>query len=218
MYTERAHRNSVKLTRFLITAMLLAVPVAAEQGTYRQTDREVLQTAQAFLKQGDLKRTREICHLVQGMGDEALTREVTNLMHEIDEIERSSVATLTDGQIVAGRFRLKLRGDQLGLRTREMIPMGEIRRIDVDYVVSHSKSSQTSYIETLLNIQFRDAAPVNTNLTEEISILVEENDGGFRKIILGYPYELLSRSDLDEEYPQVIRDRVSRIVVYGGLE
>lgn len=193
-------------------------PPEPQEAEQPRSNAKLLATARAYLKQGHPEVARGFCYLIQRETDGTLNPDVAALMDQIETIERSTFATLKNGEEIAGRFLVRLRCDQLGLESREAISLAEIKRIHAHYVVTRSKLSRAAYIETLLNIQFRDGAPCRTSITEEIAVLVEQRDGAFRTIALGYPFELISPSTLNEKFPSVIQDRISRIVVYAALQ
>ncbi|MFQ5872246.1 MAG: hypothetical protein ACE5JL_00390 [Dehalococcoidia bacterium] len=181
---------------------------------YAQT---LLREAEDFLNQGRLDLARDNCQVLLAKGDATLAPEATSLMARIDEIERSSFVVLKNGQTFKGKLHVKLRSSQLGVGERREIPLWKIKRIEVDYLIKYSLVSRTNYVVTILDVQFRDAPPMRTRLTEEIIIKVAEEDGVVRRVVLGYPYELLRKEGMGKRFPQMIQDRVSKVVVYPVL-
>jgi hypothetical protein len=216
----------------LLTSVLLPFAVAGEEVLRLQSGREVplsdgtlrsgeaqtlLQEAEDFLKQGRLDLARDNCQAIRAKGNGVFVPEITSLLARIEEVERSSFVVLRNGQLYKGKLQGTLRSDHLGIQGRRDIPLWSIKRIEAEYFINYSQVTKTYYVLTLLEVQFRDASSARARITEEVVLQVEEEGGTVRKAVVGYPYVLLHKRGMSQKFPQMIQDRVSKIVVYPAL-
>lgn len=224
-----------RLRIFPLFAVLALMPlrVAGQETLFLQSGREVplrrdgrledayakmlLREAGTFLNQGRLDFARDNCQALLAKGDETVKRAVTALLERIEEVETSSLIILKNGQTFKGKLRVSLRSDHLGIGERRSIPLWKIRQIAAEYFIDYSLVTKTYYVVTVLEVQLRNAPLAKSRLTEEVTIEVEQEDGTVRSAIIGYPYVLLRKHQMGDAFPQMIRDRVSKIVVYPAL-
>ncbi len=98
------------------------------------------------------------------------------------------------------------------------MPLWRIKRLRMNYLINYSQVTKTFYLLTELRIDFRDRSKVTTQITEEVTIEIEEADGSLRRAVLGYPSTLLRKDEMGASMPEMIKDRVSMIAVYSSLQ
>ncbi|MBI4487592.1 MAG: hypothetical protein HY694_00780 [Deltaproteobacteria bacterium] len=179
---------------------------------------ELYREAEGLLKKGRLDLASEYWQLLVEKGRGSAVSQAKATQEKIRKIEYESLILLRNGNVFRGRISVDLRTDLLGLEGKGAIPLWQLEEIVAEYHPGYSQVSKTFYPLTVLEIRFRGGELKTARITREIEFLVEGVDGSVARAVLGKEYEILRSTDLARQLDGMVNDRITKIVIYPGLE